>query len=447
MGHTAFVLSGGGAKGAFSAGALRYLLQEQKVFPDVITGTSAGSICAAVIAQARSADEFFSMAAVLCDDIVRMSVPGAAFVPQPWLAGLEGTPLGDDILSVLRGKTRPTIPPDPSLDTDPLADVATPEFTLRQGWDDLRSLVTHVAKNRHALKDFPTHNQSLLLIDPMADAFTGESPGTGPSPIDQKLIAAPGLTLRIPVTALGAGCTRYVTESGALVERDGSTPAPDSPTPGVIEAVLASSSVPGVFAPRAIGDDVYVDGGVLENIPMPAALSVGAQECYVILADPLACPPPPMDYGTADLLDVVVRAESTVAFYDQQRRDLVGAREHGVSVHLIDPTVTVVSSFETEAGLLTIDMDYGWLRACGETAAGAHTARAHVLADQIATGRLRAWYLRAGIGGEGTAVDTALSSATTMVSGAMSEWSDLGLTLPEGSDSWATPENAPSADT
>jgi predicted acylesterase/phospholipase RssA len=435
---TAFVLSGGGAKGSFSAGALDYLIRELGITPSILTGTSAGALCAGILAQARTPAEFYAVAGQLRDDIIRMSVSGAAFAPQPWLGALDGTAAGDDIQNLVKGRTRAPIPPDPTSDVDVLADATPPELTLRQGWEDLKSLVTTVATQRKALHSFAANNRSIMVLDPLATAFQGKSPGMGPSPVDEAAVARPGVQLRLTVTALQDACIRYVTESGALVEIDGVTPAPGAPTPGVIEGMLASSSVPMVFEPRKFGDDVYVDGGVLENIPLEPAVHLGAQDVFVVLADPLSCPPPKMDYAQADMFNVLLRSESEVAFYDQQRRDLLAPQPAGNTMTLIDPTLEVVSTFETEAALLAISMDYGWLRACGETSKGVaeHRGRARELADHITIGRVRAWYLQQGEGGAGDAHDKALASAQALTRDSMAEWRTLGLALPGKSDSW-----------
>ena len=42
------------------------------------------------------------------------------------------------------------------------------------------------------------------------------------------------------------------------------------------QAVLASSSVPGVFEPTRIGERSYVDGGVVSPVPVDAARQLGA---------------------------------------------------------------------------------------------------------------------------------------------------------------------------
>ena len=57
-GPTAFVLAGGGTKGSFEVGALQYLVGTERIIPDIITATSAGAVAAAVLAQARTFEEF-----------------------------------------------------------------------------------------------------------------------------------------------------------------------------------------------------------------------------------------------------------------------------------------------------------------------------------------------------------------------------------------------------
>jgi len=48
---TAFVLSGGGAKGSFQVGALKYLCKEKGIVPDVVIGISTGSLQGLAVAQ------------------------------------------------------------------------------------------------------------------------------------------------------------------------------------------------------------------------------------------------------------------------------------------------------------------------------------------------------------------------------------------------------------
>jgi NTE family protein len=54
----------------------------------------------------------------------------------------------------------------------------------------------------------------------------------------------------------------------------------------VVDAVLASAAIPGIFPPMAAGDDVLVDGGVVNNVPISRALAAGATTIYVLLCEP-----------------------------------------------------------------------------------------------------------------------------------------------------------------
>ena len=48
------------------------------------------------------------------------------------------------------------------------------------------------------------------------------------------------------------------------------------------EAILASSAVPGLLPPVEIGGEHYVDGGIVNSIPVDRAVALGATEVYVL---------------------------------------------------------------------------------------------------------------------------------------------------------------------
>lgn len=50
----------------------------------------------------------------------------------------------------------------------------------------------------------------------------------------------------------------------------------------LVEAVLASSAVPGLLPPVRIGDEHFVDGGLVNSIPVGRAVALGAREIYVL---------------------------------------------------------------------------------------------------------------------------------------------------------------------
>jgi NTE family protein len=62
----------------------------------------------------------------------------------------------------------------------------------------------------------------------------------------------------------------------------------------LVDALLASAAIPGVFPPVAWGDRLLIDGGVIDNTPTSHALALGADEIYVLsTGGPCAIAEPP----------------------------------------------------------------------------------------------------------------------------------------------------------
>ena len=97
----------------------------------------------------------------------------------------------------------------------------------------------------------------------------------------------------------------------------------------LVDAILASSAVPGILPPVEIGGEHYIDGGIVNSIPIDRAVFLGASEVYVLHAgrieQPLAPPRSMRDVGF-------------VAFEIARRhrfvRDLAAVPE-GVTVHVL----------------------------------------------------------------------------------------------------------------
>jgi NTE family protein len=49
-----------------------------------------------------------------------------------------------------------------------------------------------------------------------------------------------------------------------------------------VDAVMASSAIPGVFAPVSLDGHQLIDGGVSDNTPLSHAIALGAEEIYVL---------------------------------------------------------------------------------------------------------------------------------------------------------------------
>jgi NTE family protein len=69
----------------------------------------------------------------------------------------------------------------------------------------------------------------------------------------------------------------------------------------LVDAVIASASVPAALPPQRIGDEHFIDGGVVNSIPLGEAVARGATTIYVLqvgrIEEPLAVPRTPADVG------------------------------------------------------------------------------------------------------------------------------------------------------
>lgn len=432
---TAFVLAGGGSKGVFEAGAVAYLVDELAVIPDVITATSAGAICGAVLAQARTHEEFVLRVRELEADLLAMTHTELVYGKQPWLAALDGTPIGRVIQERVIDRSRPPRPD--GLPEAPDAPDRTDSRLAR-----VRTLVRALPRLRHARRHLRTNAAGLLSLEPLAEALRGHgAPAFGA--VDPSLIARPGLALRMAVVALGAGELRYVTEDGTIVAADAQTPvsgAGAGPV-DVLEGMLASASVPMIFPPRPLADDVYVDGGVANNVPVDAAVRLGARRIFAVLAVPLRLPRDATDWSSASGPAVYLRAAGLIAFAERQRANLAPQLPPGTELTVIDPLVDVVGAFEVAHGLMLIDIDYGWLRAADLLVEVADEGRriAHETTDAIVTSRVLAWHREEAIWASGHASAAelrALAQVKGVIRDAVGARHGLGLPVPAAGEQW-----------
>jgi len=91
--------------------------------------------------------------------------------------------------------------------------------------------------------------------------------------ISYRAIEDAKVPLRIVATAFDDGC-EVVFDSGS-----------------VLDAVLASTALPGVFAPHEIDGRLYLDGGLVDQVPLGPAIDAGACTLYVLSVG-FPCPPP-----------------------------------------------------------------------------------------------------------------------------------------------------------
>src|SRR4029453_19249204 len=50
----------------------------------------------------------------------------------------------------------------------------------------------------------------------------------------------------------------------------------------VVDAVVASAAVPGLLPPAKVGDEHYLDGGIVNSVPLGRAVGLGATRVFVL---------------------------------------------------------------------------------------------------------------------------------------------------------------------
>ena len=194
QGRTRFVLGGGGAMGAYQAGALLALLKEG-VHPDALYGCSAGALNAAFLAARPDLERAAELAAWWGD------ASAYQVLAPSWRSHLRGLP------AVVRAGAR--------------------------GILDERPLRALIAVN------VPAHDLSELA-----------------------------LPLTVTTTCLDCGAARHHS------------------TGRVVDLLVASCALPGLFAPVRLADGhAHVDGGVLAGVPVQAALADSGPQDSVFVLD------------------------------------------------------------------------------------------------------------------------------------------------------------------
>ena len=112
----------------------------------------------------------------------------------------------------------------------------------------------------------------------------------------------------------------------------------------VIDPILASSAVPGVMPAVRIGGEHFIDGGIVNSIPVSRAVALGAREVFVLqvgrLEKPLRAPRWPWEVG-------MVAFE--VARRHRFHSDMANLPGH-VRVHVMPTGGTAAAAFNDIAG-------------------------------------------------------------------------------------------------
>lgn len=252
--QTAAVLSGGGAYGAFGIGVLKVLFagrspasRYQPVDPTIFTGTSVGSFNAALLAgyQGSNLDAAMHLQDIWTEKI--SSLPG---VRPNAILRFRGNPFDYlDFKTPVRGLNQFTL--------DGLA-IGRYIFSRTANFlapsQSLEERLLGLLNASNFIDSSPLHNLLKDIINTDDVRYSAKH-------------------LRIVSTNWATGKPSVFTNKDFEGERG-------------IQAILASTAIPGVFPPIQVESNDCVDGGVVENTPLNPAINLGATELHVIYLNP-----------------------------------------------------------------------------------------------------------------------------------------------------------------
>ena len=241
------------------------------------------------------------------------------------------------------------------------------EFSLSSMWQVLGALprLGKVGTGMAGILRGAEHASSAYRPGPIVHRLLFESG------FDADNVRTSGMKLRMAFVGLQSGELRFMREDGIIVNSDNK---PIETTPfDLALGVWASCAIPGVFRPVKLGDDMYIDGGTRENLPVEMAVNgLSVTKPYVIDAIPPGVPY--ADFTDKNMVSILVRALGLLM--DETTRDEVEwARHAGATV--IAPEYEVHGSMVVERGLLRINRDYGWMRAAEELTGNGGNASVH----------------------------------------------------------------------
>lgn len=323
----AFVLGAGGTRGDFQVGALQFLYS-RGIRPDIICGTSIGAINGLVLAEGG-----IEKLVALWKSFRKID---DMYTEEPWLRALKPITgqlyrmTADDAVSTMADRMVKYMLFPPVL-----------FFDAVNFWTGLAEVMS-APGGYGPLKSF-------FNFSPIEAKLR--------SRLDPGNVGRSGIKLRITMVGLESGEVRYVNESGHFSDGEDTGRQID-----LIDAVLASSSIPGLFPPVKLYSENYVDGGMREMLPMEAAISLGATEVYAVTCSKAGVGTL-LSFDSSNMIDITLRATMDIALDEIQRKNAYPPRGWGVDFKLIQPTLRTHDILAVEPGMISISMAYGYMRA------------------------------------------------------------------------------------
>lgn len=246
-----FVLSGGGAFGAYEAGVLKALLENGSLEPFVYSGTSVGAYSSAVMCQGGGGREAVArLERIWLEDVAEIPSrvgngvyrvrfnPIEFFDPRAWMKGPAG----------------------------PMLELASDSaFFIRLGAQKTLDFIRSSA---------PLGRRTLDLFDLSAFVTVEPFRRLVAKTIDTAAIRQSAVQLRITATNWDrAGIdieAAQVFQNRDLTEENGG------------RIILASAAIPMMFPPEKLDDHWFVDGGLAANTPVGPAIDAGSTVVHVV---------------------------------------------------------------------------------------------------------------------------------------------------------------------
>jgi NTE family protein len=286
------VLSGGGAFAAYEAGVLRAILAGEseatgysKVDPGIITGTSAGAINAALMISRLGSGVMEAL----------------DYLDHVWLEELAArSPLGHN--GVFRFRM------DPVGFLNPESLVSHPLDSLMSLANDGAALARTVLRrgSNFLLSTGRIGSRAMGLMDMAALIAADALPGTLRRVVDLKALQTSERVIQVAAANWTTGSIELFGNKDLAGEHG-------------YEALRASAAIPGIFQPITIGDQVYMDGGLIMNTPLKPAIDAGASTLHVIFVDPLVRNMPSSRLSST--MDIFQRAMA-ISFAATTNRDI-----------------------------------------------------------------------------------------------------------------------------
>ncbi len=255
--RSALVLSGGGANGAYEVGVVKALLSGKAgalgaVAPDAFYGTSVGSFnCSFLVSH--------------WDELGPAAI---ANLERVWMERVAGDATSNGVYRFRADPggflTPQAYVPNP---LRPFLDLAADGAYL--GWEGVQRAVYLATGRTENLRE-----RFANLFDFSAFVSTDAWGRTVRETVDFAAIR------RCEHRRLRVAATNWTTGRVRMFRNEDMT---DNLGP---LAVMASSAIPGIFPPVAVGAEPYVDGAVLMNTPLRPALDEGADVLYLVYLDP-----------------------------------------------------------------------------------------------------------------------------------------------------------------